>query len=45
MKLEFAAVNITEITTDMRSLFNPLAKNKDLELIVGTLKSREHQYG
>lgn len=34
MKLEFAAANITEITTDMRSLFNPLAKNKDLELII-----------
>lgn len=34
MKLEFAAVTIKEITTDMRSLFNPLAKNKDLELII-----------
>ncbi|TDQ09624.1 response regulator [Pedobacter metabolipauper] len=34
MKLEFADINITEISTDMRSLFNPLAKNKNLELVI-----------
>ena len=34
MKLEFADMSISEITTDMRSLFNPLAKNKHLELII-----------
>ncbi|HMI01751.1 MAG TPA: response regulator [Pedobacter sp.] len=42
MKLEFAAVNITEITTDMRSLFNPLAKNKGLELIIDVDKGIEN---
>ncbi|RZK77529.1 MAG: response regulator [Pedobacter sp.] len=34
MKLEFTDMSIAEITTDMRSLFNPLAKNKNLELII-----------
>lgn len=34
MKLEFADMSISEITTDMRSLFNPLAKNKGLELVI-----------
>jgi signal transduction histidine kinase/DNA-binding response OmpR family regulator/CHASE3 domain sensor protein len=34
MKLEFADVNIGEVATDMRSLFNPLAKNKQLDLLV-----------
>jgi signal transduction histidine kinase/DNA-binding response OmpR family regulator/CHASE3 domain sensor protein len=32
MKLEFADISLTEVSTDMRSLFAPLAKNKDLEL-------------
>jgi len=32
MKLEMADVSITEVSTDMRSLFNPIAKNKHLEL-------------
>ncbi len=34
MKLEFRDVSITEIVTDMSSLFNPLAKNKHLDLII-----------
>lgn len=34
MKLEFTDVNITEVATDMRSLFNPVAKNKHLELMI-----------
>lgn len=34
MKLEFGDISITEVATDMRSLFNPLAKNKHLELVV-----------
>ena len=32
MKLEFDDISLTEVSTDMRSLFNPLAKNKKLEL-------------
>lgn len=34
MKLEFDDVNINEIATDMRSLFNPLADNKALKLVI-----------
>ncbi|MHA4893836.1 response regulator [Pedobacter sp. PWIIR3] len=34
MKLEFAEINVTEVATDMRSLFNPIARNKNLELII-----------
>lgn len=34
MKLEFADMSIAEITTDMRSLFSPLAKSKNLELVI-----------
>ncbi|MBB5437191.1 signal transduction histidine kinase/DNA-binding response OmpR family regulator/CHASE3 domain sensor protein [Pedobacter sp. AK017] len=34
MKLEFTDVNITEVATDMRSLFSPLAKNKNLDLVI-----------
>lgn len=34
MKLEFAEISLREVSTDMRSLFNPLAKNKHLELHV-----------
>jgi signal transduction histidine kinase/DNA-binding response OmpR family regulator/CHASE3 domain sensor protein len=34
MKLEFADINLTEVATDMKSLFNPVAKNKKLELVV-----------
>ena len=34
MKLEFGDVNIGEVATDMRSLFNPLARNKQLDLLV-----------
>jgi len=34
MKLEFGDVSISEVATDMRSLFSPLAKDKHLELIV-----------
>jgi len=33
MKLEFTEMSISEVATDMRSLFSPLAKNKNLELI------------
>lgn len=33
MKLEFTEISINEVATDMRSLFNPLAKNKNLDLI------------
>ncbi|RYE44141.1 MAG: GAF domain-containing protein, partial [Sphingobacteriales bacterium] len=34
MKLEFTDMSIAEVTTDMRSLFSPLAKNKHLELVI-----------
>lgn len=34
MKLEFSNVNVVEVATDMRSLFNPLARNKNLELVI-----------
>jgi signal transduction histidine kinase/DNA-binding response OmpR family regulator/CHASE3 domain sensor protein/HAMP domain-containing protein len=33
MKLEFSDVNIAEVATDMQSLFKPLAKNKNLQLL------------
>ncbi|MBB5635440.1 signal transduction histidine kinase/DNA-binding response OmpR family regulator/CHASE3 domain sensor protein/HAMP domain-containing protein [Pedobacter cryoconitis] len=31
MKLELADISLTEVSSDMRSLFNPIAKNKNLE--------------
>jgi signal transduction histidine kinase/DNA-binding response OmpR family regulator/CHASE3 domain sensor protein len=31
MKLELADVSLNEVSSDMRSLFNPIAKNKNLE--------------
>lgn len=34
MKLEFEDVSMSEVATDMKSLFVPLAKNKKLELVV-----------
>ena len=34
MKLEMADVSIDEVSTDMRSLFNPMAKSKHLELLI-----------
>ena len=34
MKLEYAPVMVSEVATDMRSLFNPIAKNKNLELVI-----------
>ena len=34
MKLEFEEVSLLEIATDLRSLFMPVAKNKNLELVV-----------
>lgn len=34
MKLEFEDVSLPEIATDLRSLFMPVAKNKNLELVV-----------
>jgi signal transduction histidine kinase/CheY-like chemotaxis protein/CHASE3 domain sensor protein len=34
MTLEYAPVVISEVATDMRSLFNPIAKNKNLELAI-----------
>jgi len=34
MKLELAEIRLKEVATDMTSLFNPIAKNKGLELIV-----------
>nr|WP_121270039.1 response regulator [Pedobacter schmidteae] len=34
MKLEFADINIREVATDMRSLFDPVAKNKHLDLVI-----------
>jgi signal transduction histidine kinase/DNA-binding response OmpR family regulator/CHASE3 domain sensor protein len=34
MKLEFSDVNVTEVTTDMRSLFSPLAKSKNLQMVI-----------
>jgi len=42
MKLEFTDMSIAEITTDMRSLFNPLAKNKNLELIIEVEEGVQH---
>lgn len=42
MKLEFAEVSITEVATDMRSLFNPLAKNKNLELLIDLDADTDH---
>ncbi|RQO67869.1 histidine kinase [Pedobacter sp. KBW06] len=36
MKLEFAEVSMKEVSTDMRSLFAPLAEYKKLQLIVET---------
>lgn len=42
MKLEFAEISIKEVATDMRSLFNPLAKNKDLELVVDVDESVQY---
>lgn len=39
MKLEFGPLNITEVATDMHSLFNPLAKNKQLELVIDVDKT------
>ena len=32
MKLELADISMNEVATDMRSLFNPLAKSKNLEM-------------
>ncbi len=32
MKLELADISLNEVSTDMRSLFSPIAKNKNLEL-------------
>lgn len=34
MKLELADVSLNEVSTDMRSLFIPLAKSKNLELLI-----------
>ncbi|MCX2478457.1 response regulator [Pedobacter sp. MC2016-15] len=34
MKLELTDVGLNEVSTDMRSLFNPIAKNKNLELLI-----------
>ncbi|WEK19272.1 MAG: response regulator [Candidatus Pedobacter colombiensis] len=34
MKLEFGDVNIQEVATDMRALFNPVAKDKQLEFVI-----------
>jgi signal transduction histidine kinase/DNA-binding response OmpR family regulator/CHASE3 domain sensor protein len=34
MKLELTDVGLNEVATDMRSLFNPIAKNKHLELLI-----------
>jgi signal transduction histidine kinase/CheY-like chemotaxis protein/CHASE3 domain sensor protein len=34
MKLEMANVSLDEVSTDMRSLFKPIAKNKNLELLI-----------
>jgi signal transduction histidine kinase/DNA-binding response OmpR family regulator len=34
MKLEFEDVHLTEVSTDLRSLFMPLAKNKHLNLLI-----------
>jgi len=34
MKLEFTSVHVKEVATDMHSLFNPLAKNKGLQLVI-----------
>jgi signal transduction histidine kinase/DNA-binding response OmpR family regulator/CHASE3 domain sensor protein len=42
MKLEFRDVSIAEIATDMRSLFNPLAKNKHLQLIIDVEESLQN---
>jgi signal transduction histidine kinase/DNA-binding response OmpR family regulator/CHASE3 domain sensor protein len=34
MKLELADISLNEVSTDMRSLFAPIAKNKNLELLI-----------
>jgi len=34
MKLELADVPLNEVATDMKSLFNPIAKSKSLELLI-----------
>jgi signal transduction histidine kinase/CheY-like chemotaxis protein/CHASE3 domain sensor protein len=34
MTLEYAPVVMAEVATDMRSLFNPIAKNKNLSLVI-----------
>jgi signal transduction histidine kinase/DNA-binding response OmpR family regulator/CHASE3 domain sensor protein len=34
MTLDFEDINLAEVATDMRSLFNPIAKNKHLQLMV-----------
>ena len=34
MTLEYATVVLAEVATDMRSLFNPIAKNKNLSLVI-----------
>ncbi|WP_214227306.1 response regulator [Pedobacter sp. B4-66] len=34
MKLEFDDISINEVVTDMRSLFDPLAKSKGLDLVI-----------
>ncbi len=34
MKLEFGDFSVNEVLTDMKSLFEPLAKNKGLELVI-----------
>lgn len=34
MKLEFGDISVYEVTSDMRSLFNPIANNKNLELVL-----------
>jgi signal transduction histidine kinase/DNA-binding response OmpR family regulator/CHASE3 domain sensor protein len=39
MKLEFGDIAIKEVATDMYSLFNPLAKNKHLELVIDVDKT------
>ena len=45
MKLEFGDISITEVATDMRSLFNPLAMNKELDLVIEVEPgSFQHQY-
>jgi len=34
MKLELADITLSEVSTDMRSLFSPIAKSKNLELLI-----------